>query len=97
MFKLAFDGLTSFSLFPLKLAAFVGALVVITGSLMFVYITLDTFLFGKNYPLFKWLVTALSIFMGVQFFLLWLLGEYIGRMYDQIKDRPMYIIKSKIG
>jgi len=96
MFKLAFDGLTSFSLFPLKIAALIGALVVITGSLMFVYITLDTLFFGKHYPLFKWLVTALYIFMGVQFFLLWLLGEYIGRMYDQIKERPMYIIKEKI-
>ena len=54
-------------------------------------------MFGKHYPLFKWLVTALYIFMGVQFFLLWLLGEYIGRMYDQIKDRPLYIIQKKVG
>lgn len=91
MFKLAFDGLTSFSLFPLKIAAFLGMLVVVTGSMMFVYITCDTFFFGKHYPLFKWLVTALYIFMGMQFFLIWLLGEYIGRMYDQIKDRPLYI------
>lgn len=97
MFKLAFDGLTSFSLFPLKIAAFLGSLVVITGSLMFVYITCDTFFFGKHYPLFKWLVTALYIFMGVQFFLLWLLGEYIGRMYDQIKQRPFFIVNQELG
>lgn len=97
MFRLAFDGLTSFSLFPLKIAALVGGFVVCTGSLMFVYISCDTFFFGKHYPLFKWLVTALYIFMGVQFFLLWLLGEYIGRMYDQIKDRPLYIIQQKIA
>jgi len=93
MFKLAFDGLTSFSLFPLKIAAFVGALVIATGTFMFVYITFDTILFGKHYPLFKWLVTTMYIFMGVQFFLLWLLGEYIGRMYDQIKARPLYIVQ----
>jgi len=97
MLKLAFDGLTSFSLFPLKIAAFIGALVVITGSLMFAYITFDTLFFGKHYPLFKWLVTALYIFMGVQFFLLWLLGEYIGRMYDQTKGRPLYILQKTVG
>ena len=97
MFKLAFDGLTSFSLFPLKIAAFVGALVVMTGALMFAYITFDTVLFGKHYPLFKWLVTVMYIFMGVQFFLLWLLGEYIGRMYDQIKERPLYVLQEVLN
>lgn len=96
MIALAFDGLTSFSLFPLKIAAFLGSLVVITGTAMFMYIACDTLFFGKEYPLFKWLVTALYIFMGIQFFLLWLLGEYIGRIYDQSKERPLFIINTEI-
>lgn len=96
MIALAFDGLTSFSLFPLKIAAFLGSLVVITGTAMFMYIACDTLFFGKEYPLFKWLVTALYIFMGIQFFLLWLLGEYIGRIYDQAKERPLFIINREI-
>lgn len=95
--QLAFDGLANFSLFPLRIAAFVGFFVIVTGSLMFFYIALDAFLQGTRYPLFKWLVTIIYIFMGVQFLLMWLLGEYIGRMYDQQKNRPLYIVQENIG
>ena len=97
MFKLAFDGMTGFSLFPLKAAAFVGAFVIITGVLMFLYITIDALFFDVYYPLFKWLVTIMYIFMGVQFLLLWIIGEYIGRIFEQQKDRPLYIIDEKIN
>lgn len=96
MFKLAFDGMTSFSLFPLKIAAFAGLFVIPTGLAMFAYITFDTLLNGVNYPLFKWLTTVLYIFMGVQFVLIWLLGEYIGRIHEQQKERPLFIIAEKL-
>lgn len=92
MLQLAFDGVTSFSLFPLKVAAFAGCFVILTGCLMFAYITLDALIYRVHYPLFKWLVTIIYIFMGVQFMLLWLIGEYIGRMYEYNKGRPLYII-----
>lgn len=94
--QLAFDGLANFSLFPLRIAAFMGAVVVFSGTLMFLYISYDAFVFGTRYPLFKWLVTILYIFMGVQFFLMWLLGEYIGRIYEQQKNRPLYLVKEII-
>lgn len=97
MVKLAFDGLTGFSLFPLKIAAFVGMFVIATGVLMFSYISLDAIFFGVDYPLFKWLVTIIYIFMGLQFILLWLIGEYIGRIHEQQKNRPLYIIEQFIN
>jgi glycosyltransferase involved in cell wall biosynthesis len=97
MFKLAFDGVTGFSLFPLKIAGFAGFFVIITGTLMFGYITIDAFVFKIYYPLFKWLVTIIYIFMGVQFLLFWLIGEYIGRMFEQQKNRPLYIIDEMIN
>ncbi len=97
LFKLAFDGVTAFSLFPLRIAAFVGVFVIFTGSLMFMYIACDAFLRGARYPLFKWLVTITYIFMGVQFLLMWLIGEYIGRIYEQQKNRPLYIIEKMVG
>ncbi len=97
LLKLAFDGITSFSMFPLKLAAYSGVFVIATGMCMFVYISCDAFLFGARYPLFKWLVTIIYIFMGVQFLLMWLLGEYIGRMHDEQKQRPLYIIEKMCG
>ena len=92
MYTLAFDGITSFSLFPLKLAAYSGFFVIISGAGMFAYISYDAIINQTSYPLFKWLVTILYIFMGVQFILMWLLGEYIGRIYDQEKGRPLYIV-----
>ncbi len=97
MVKLAFDGVTGFSLFPLKLAAFIGVFVVVTGTLMFMYITWDAIFNKITYPLFKWLVTIIYIFMGVQFLLLWIIGEYIGRIFEQQKGRPLYIIEKKIN
>ncbi len=97
LLKLAFDGITSFSMFPLKIAAYIGFFVIITGSCMFFYISCDVFLWGARYPLFKWLVTIIYIFMGIQFLLMWLLGEYIGRMHDQQKQRPLYIVQKSCG
>lgn len=97
MVKLAFDGVTGFSLFPLKLAAFIGVFVIVTGTFMFTYITWDAIFNKITYPLFKWLVTIIYIFMGVQFLLLWLIGEYIGRIFEQQKGRPLYIIEKKIN
>ncbi len=97
MFKLAFDGLTGFSLFPLKLAAYAGLFVITTGCMMFAYISLDVLLLNTYYPLFKWLTTIIYIFMGVQFLLLWLIGEYIGRIHEQQKNRPLYIVDEMVN
>ena len=97
MIKLAFDGMTSFSMFPLKVAAYVGIFVIVTGTMMFAYITCDALINDVNYPLFKWLVTIIYMFMGVQFLLLWFLGEYIGRIHDQQKGRPLYVVAEEIN
>ncbi|HEX2978580.1 MAG TPA: glycosyltransferase family 2 protein [Candidatus Babeliales bacterium] len=96
MIKLAFDGMTGFSLFPLRLAAFIGMFVIATGCLMFLFICCDTIFYGIYYPLFKWLTTIMYIFMGVQFLLMWILGEYIGRIFEQQKGRPLYIIDTVV-
>jgi dolichol-phosphate mannosyltransferase len=97
LFKMAFDGITSFSLMPLKLAGFVGMFVILTGIAMFIFIMIESLFFNGYYPLFKWLVTIIYIFMGVQFMLLWLLGEYIGRVFEQQKDRPLYVVKDQLN
>jgi dolichol-phosphate mannosyltransferase len=96
MIKLAFDGVANFSLFPLKLAAFIGIFVIVTGIAMFLYISFDALVHAIYYPLFKWLVTIIYIFMGVQFLLLWILGEYVGRIFEQQKERPLYIIEKTL-
>lgn len=96
-FKLGFDGLTGFSFFPLELAAYIGTFVIVTGLFMLGYISWDAVFYETRYPLFKWLTTIIYIFTGVQFLLTWLVGEYIGRMYMQQKQRPLYIVEQTLG
>jgi polyisoprenyl-phosphate glycosyltransferase len=96
LIKLAFDGLTTLSRFPLEIAAYIGSFVIITGSLMFGYIAIDSFINHARYPLFKWLTVVLYMATGVQFLLMWLLGEYIGRIYTQLKQRPLYVVREHI-
>lgn len=97
LIKLAFDGLTSFSLFPLEIAAYVGLFVCGTGAFMFSYILWDVCIRGAYYPLFKWLSVIIYSAMGVQFLLFWLLGKYIGSIYFRQKNRPLYIIEERLG
>lgn len=92
MFKLAFDGITSFSHFPLHIALYIGCVIVGSGMIMFGYISYQTCIEGRNYPLFKWLLAIIYMGMGMQLFLYCLLGEYIGRIYNQLKGRPLYIV-----
>lgn len=97
LIKLAFDGLTSFSLFPLEIAAYVGVFTCGTGIFMFLYIVWDTLVKGAYYPLFKWLSVVVYVAMGVQFLLLWFLGIYIGDIYFRQKNRPLYIVDERFG
>lgn len=97
LFKVAFDGIANFSLFPLKIACFFFIFVFLTGI-----ITLTGHIFFKNlyynrYSLFDLLYFVIYFSLGFQFFLIWLIGRNIGITYDQLKDRPLYIIAQKIN
>jgi dolichol-phosphate mannosyltransferase len=97
MIRLAFDGITSFSLMPLRIAFYAGLLIIFTGLGMFAYITIDAVFFDVRYPLFKWLVTLIYTCVGLLFSLIWLLGEYIGRIYELVQGRPRYVLLDCIG
>ncbi len=97
LIKLAFDGLTSFSLFPLEIAAYVGTFVCGTGIFMFSYIVWDTCVRGAYYPLFKWLSVVIYMAMGIQFLLLWFIGIYVGNIYFRQKKRSLYIVDERLG
>ncbi|MFK5971381.1 MAG: glycosyltransferase family 2 protein [Candidatus Marithrix sp.] len=95
MLKLAMDGLLNFSFLPLRIGLFLGILSITLGILITIYMFFDITINNVYYPLYKWLVVFLFIFIGFQFMLLWILGEYIGRIYDESKQRPLYVIKEK--
>lgn len=97
LLKLAFDGIFSFSYAPLKLMLSFGTamlIISILGSIIAVYIRFFTHIFV---PGFATTVILISFFGGLQMFTLGLMGEYIGRIYDEVKQRPNFIIHSTIG
>lgn len=97
MIKFAMDGLTAFSYKPLKLSTYLGFLLS-AGSVIYLIIAL--ILNGCGIASIPAWACALSIplfFNGVILMMLGIMGEYIGRIYDESKNRPLYIIKEKKG
>jgi glycosyltransferase involved in cell wall biosynthesis len=89
----ALDGITSFSAAPLKLATWLG---LATSTLAFLYglfLLLRTLLFGNPVPGYPSLIIVILFLGGVQLVCLGIIGEYLGRTYDESKRRPLYLVK----
>jgi dolichol-phosphate mannosyltransferase len=97
MMGLAWDGITGFSLFPLRLAAYVGFLMLLLVGGMSVGALLGSLFLGTHATLTFWLVQLFALILGVQFLVMWLLGEYIGAIHRQGSDRPLYIVAQERG
>ncbi|AXK83471.1 glycosyltransferase [Pseudolabrys taiwanensis] len=89
---LSIEGLTSFTVAPLRLASLLGALFAATALLFGIWIMLETILFGKDVPGYPSLVVSIMIIGGVQLLMIGILGEYIGKMLSEIKARPVYFV-----
>lgn len=98
MIKFAIDGATSFSHIPLRMATYLGLLSIMSGFILGIYATYQKIYFPQETAK-GWTSLILSIFFigGVQLIMLGIMGEYIGRIYTETKNRPLYIIKRKIN
>ncbi|MDI1351340.1 MAG: glycosyltransferase family 2 protein [bacterium] len=92
LLDLAITGITSFTAFPLRMIAVGGIGVASLAILYGLWIILSTLIFGIQTPGWATIVTAISFFGGLQLFALGVVGEYIGRVFDEVKGRPHYII-----
>lgn len=92
LLDLAITGITSFTAFPLRMIALGGICFATIALLYATWIILSTLIFGIQTPGWATIVTALSFFGGLQLFALGVVGEYIGRVFDEVKHRPHYII-----
>lgn len=92
LLRFALDGLTSFSTVPLKLATFAGLTISMLAFLYAIVQAVRTLVFGTDVPGFPTLVVAVMFFSGIQLVFLGVLGEYIGRIYDEVKQRPLYLL-----
>ncbi len=90
--KLGMDGVFNFSMLPLRIGFLLGLISTISGFGLLLYQVFDVLVNGVYYHLYKWLVVILFIFMGFMFMLFWIIGEYIGKIYDDVRQRPLYVI-----
>jgi polyisoprenyl-phosphate glycosyltransferase len=97
MIRFAFDGLTSFSFVPLRLASYVGFLAAVLGFVLIVYSVYQK-LYGAG-TMRGWAsLSVIVLFLGgTQLVMIGLLGEYLGRVHDEMKHRPLYIVKEKVN
>ena len=91
------DGLTSFTTWPLRLVSAVGIVMALVGFIYGAYVTFDYFLYGNSVSGWTTIVVTLMFFLGVQMISLGILGEYVARIFEEVKARPLYVVKRELG
>ena len=94
MFKLALDGIINFSSRPLKLIGGLGLACIVVSFVILIYALLS-YIFNWNYLMPGWtsIMVTVTFMSGMQFLTIWMLSEYISRIYDEVRNRPEYIIE----
>ncbi len=92
LFKLAFDGIFAFSIVPLRAAAFLGAIAVGLSTLFSLYALYAKLFLNRSPQGFTALILLITFLSGVHLFFLGVIGEYVGRVYEEVKGRPIYIV-----
>lgn len=97
LLKYAFEGIVSFTTFPLKLSAYVGFLSSIISIIYLIVVVVQKLAFGIDVPGYATIVVLVLLLGGLQLFSLGILGEYLSKIYVQVKNRPVYILKEHLG
>lgn len=94
---LALDAITSFGTLPLRVWTLVGTLIAM-GALAFgLWILIETLIFGIAVPGYPSLVVGIAFLAGIQLIGLGVIGEYVGRVFTEVKSRPLYLVQDAIG
>lgn len=96
LFGLAFDGVFAFSVYPLRAATFLGFGSVAISSVYAMYALICKLFLDASPKGFTGLIVSLVFLFGVQFLFLGIIGEYVGRTYEETKNRPLYVIKELV-
>lgn len=97
LLRFAIDGITSFSTFPLRIWTWCGISVSLLAFFYGLFLTLRTLIFGIDVPGYASLMVGMLFLGGVQLISLGVLGEYLGRVYTEVKGRPLYLIAEQKG
>jgi glycosyltransferase involved in cell wall biosynthesis len=97
LWNFAIDGITSFSFLPLKVWSYVGLLVAIPSFFYASFLVIRTLIYGIDFPGYASIMVAVLFLGGVQLVSLGVLGEYLGRVYEEVKGRPLYLVRESYG
>ncbi|MBT6207772.1 MAG: glycosyltransferase family 2 protein [Francisellaceae bacterium] len=97
LLELSITGITAFSNIPLRAWTLIGASISSFSFIFAIYIAIKTMVFGTDLPGYTSVIVGIFFFGGVQLLSIGILGEYIARIFNEVKNRPAYIVKSKIG
>lgn len=95
--ELAITGLTSFSDIPLRIWGFIGFVVSTIALIYAIYFLTYTLIYGADLPGFPSIIVAVMFLGGIQLLSIGILGEYIARIFTEVKQRPKYLVAKKIG
>jgi glycosyltransferase involved in cell wall biosynthesis len=95
--RFALDGIVSFSTVPLQLATWAGAVISALALLYAAVFVVRTLLYGIDVPGYPSLIVAIMFFSGIQLLFLGVIGEYVGRIFTEVKRRPLYVVAEEEG
>ncbi len=96
LFRYAMEGIIGYSTAPLQLATYLGGFSGMAAVLYLIAVVLEKLIYGIDVPGYATIIVLLLFFSSVQLFCIGIIGEYVGRIFEQTKDRPIYIAKEII-
>jgi len=97
LLNLAIEGITSFTIAPLKISTFIGIIVAFLAFIYMIYIVIRTMLYGDPVQGYPTLIIVILFLGGLQLLAIGIIGEYLGRIFNETKNRPTYIAKEYNG
>ena len=97
LLRFALDGLASFSTIPLRIWSYLGLAVSLLAFLYILVFLAKTVIFGIDQAGFPTLIVSIMFFAGIQLISLGVIGEYLGRIYEEVKARPLYLVAEEVG
>jgi glycosyltransferase involved in cell wall biosynthesis len=97
LIRFAVSGIAGFSNFPLRIWGLVGALISMLAFAYIVYRLFRTAIYGVDVPGYESIIITILFLGGMQLFTLGIIGDYLGRVFDEVKGRPLYVVREAIG
>ncbi len=97
LWNFAIDGITSFSFLPLKVWSYVGLVISLLSFIYATFLVIRTLIFGVDLPGYASLMVTVLFLGGIQLITLGIIGEYLGRVYEEVKGRPLYLVRDCYG